>query len=207
MIAPNGVDLTCYRIVEKTAARQRLGLPKDSLIVLYTGSFQGWKGIETIIQAASDLASYHFYFVGGSEKNLRQLGFEGQISFNVHFAGKRDFKEMPLWHKSADVLLVTGTRKDEYSYYHTSPMKLFEYMAARTPIVASRTPAIEQVVSEREVFFHRPDDSDDLKKIIQFVFNNREEAQKRAQSVYRKAQELSWDSRAKKILGFIKERL
>ena len=207
LIAPNGVDFSRYAALLKISTRKQLELPESAKIIVYTGSFQGWKGLETIIRAAHDLASFQFYLVGGTEKDLRCLGFTGNISPNVHFKGKRDFKEMPLWHTSADVLLVTGTKKDEYSYNYTSPMKLFEYMAAQRPIVASQTPAIEQIVSEREVFFHEPDDSGDLKGVIEYIYKNPDQAYQRAQNAYRKAGEFSWDNRAKEILNFISERL
>ena len=163
--------------------------------------------METIIQAASQLPAIQFYFVGGREADLRRLGLRDKITANVHFAGKLDFTEMPLWHTAADVLLVTGTKNDDYSYHYTSPMKLFEYMAAKRPIVASRTPAIAQVVLDNEVFFHQPDNPHNLEMVIASVFNQPDQARRRAEQAYHKAEELSWDKRAERVLAFIRQRL
>lgn len=204
LVAPNGVDLSRYEGLDRISARKKLGLPEAAKIIVYTGSFQGWKGIETIIKAAKGLEQYHFYFAGGAEKDLKALGFIEPIPVNVHFAGKRDFKEMPLWHVAADILLVTGTKTDEYSYYHTSPMKLFEYLAARRPIVASRTPAILQVVSDQEIFFHTPDDAVDLRRALLAAARNPEA---KIEAAYCKAQELSWENRARRVVRFIQDRL
>lgn len=198
IVCPNGVDLDEDKSVDKNMARKKLSLPMDKKIVVYTGSFQDWKGIETIIESAKKLEDTLFYFVGGSKKE--------DLPENVRFVGWRDFKEMPLWRAAADILIATGTKKNEYSYLHTSPMKLFEYMASKRPIVASRTPAIGQIVSNREIFFHEPDNAQDLADKIRFVFENKKEADKRAESAYIKAGEYSWNTRAKKIINFIKDK-
>lgn len=197
LVCPNGVDLG-KKETDKRQARHKLGLTAGDKIVVYTGSLQGWKGIETIIEAGRRLPEIDFYFVGGSREEPLN---------NLHFMGFREHGEMPLWRAAADLLLVTGTRKDQYSYYHTSPMKLFEYLAAKRPIVASRTPAIEQVVSNQEVFFHEPDDAEDLAKTINQVFAEPETALKKIESAYRRARQYSWDQRAKTILNFISQPL
>lgn len=197
IVCSNGLDLE--ENYKKEEARKNLGIDLSKKMVVYTGSFQDWKGIETIIEAAKRLEGVLFYFVGG-RKN-------GDFPQNIYFMGMRNFKEMSLWRAAADVLIVTGTKKDEYSYFYTSPMKLFEYMGAKRPIIASRTPAIEQVVSDKEVFFHEPDNPQDLANKIKFVFENKEEVNKKIESAYIKAGEYTWENRAKKILKFIGKRI
>ena len=199
IVCPNGVDMGKNLIYDKKGAREKLGLDANKKIAVYTGSLQDWKGIETIIDSAKELKDILFYFVGGSKKV--------DLPENIRFMGWRDFKEMPLWRVSADVLLVTGTKKNEYSYLHTSPMKLFEYMASKRPIVASRTPAIEQIVSDKEVFFHEPDDSSDLAKQIKLVFENEQLAEEKSGLAYEKSKAYSWDNRAQKILYFMDSKL
>lgn len=204
IVCPNGVDLEKDFKGTKEEARKKLGLKIEDKLIIYTGSFLDWKGIETIIKAAEKLNNVVFYLVGGSEKDLKK---EAVLPSNVNLIGRRDFKEMTLWQVSADILVVTGTKKDEYSFFHTSPMKLFEYMGSKNPIIASRTPAIEQVVSEQEVFFHEPDNEQSLADQIQFVFDNLQIAQEKTESAYNKVKIFSWENRAKKILEFIKSKI
>lgn len=196
IVCPNGVDLKDSLGLTKEASCQKLELPLNKTIAVYTGSFLHWKGIETIIEAGKKLKDVEFYLVGGSKQELG----------NVHLVGHRDFKEMPLWRTAADVLIVTGTKKDKYSFYHTSPMKLFEYLAAGKPIVASETPAIKQVVTDKEVFFHEPDNPEDLKNVLEFILKNPAVVSDKIKQAYQKAEFYSWDNRAKKVLNFIKEK-
>lgn len=204
IVCPNGVDLEKDFKGTKEEARKKLGLKTEDKLIIYTGSFLDWKGIETFIKAAEKLNNVVFYLVGGSEKDLKK---EAILPSNVNLIGRRDFKEMTLWQVSADILVVTGTKKDEYSFFHTSPMKLFEYMGSKNPIIASRTPAIEQIVSEQEVFFHEPDNEQSLADQIQFVFDNLQIAQKKAELAYNKVKIFSWENRARKILEFIKSKI
>jgi glycosyltransferase involved in cell wall biosynthesis len=198
IICQNGLDLK--ENCGKEKARKKLGIDLSKKAVVYTGSFQDWKGIETIFNAAKELSDIEFYFVGFSREKL-------DLTDNVYLMGQREFKEMPLWRAAADILIVTGTKKDDYSFYYTSPMKLFEYMGAKKPIVASRTPAIEQVVSDKEVFFHEPDNAQDLADKIEYIFKNPEGAGKKSEFAYIKAREYTWNKRAKKILKFIEEKI
>jgi len=206
IVCPNGVDLEEDTEIDKTVSRQKLEIPVGAKAVVYTGSFQSWKGIETIVEAAKKLPAIDFYLVGGSVQELTQL-LSGPVPSRVHCLEARPHSEMPWWRAAADLLLVTGTKKDRYSYYHTSPMKLFEYLAARRPIVASRTPAIEQAVSDQEVFFCESDDVEDLAETIEEVFVHPELALKKAELAYGKARQYSWANRVRITLDFINQQL
>ena len=201
MVFPNGTDVK--EDIGKEKARQRLNLPKDQKIAVYTGGFIGWKGIETIIESAKSLDDIHFYFVGISEIDFKER--EVELSGNIHALGRKSHTDAKLFQSASDVLIVTGTKHDKYSYHHTSPMKLFEYMSARRPIVASKTPAIELVVDESKVFFHEPDDIDSFEEAVRSAFE--EDASKKIQNAFEYAKEISWDNRAKKVISFIKERI
>jgi glycosyltransferase involved in cell wall biosynthesis len=53
-----------------------------------------------------------------------------------------------MWQKAADALVLPNTAKEDISKYYTSPMKLFEYMASRRPIVATNIPSITEIINE-----------------------------------------------------------
>lgn len=203
---PNGYDAHFFSSPEeKDAARAGLGLPYDKKIALYVGKAYPWKGLETIVDAARLLPDVLFYFVGSTADDLRAIGVFGDQPENLVCMGHRELREIPRWLWAADVLLVSGTAGDPYSYRHTSPMKLFEYMAARRPIVASRTPAIEAVVSDEKVFFCRPDDAPDMAEKIAWVLAHQEEADKKCAHA---AENLfSWQARARGIRDFVLQHL
>jgi len=208
IVHSNGIDLKQFDIaVSYSEARQKLWLPLDRHIALYVGKVYDWKGMEILVDAAPNLdANTYLYLVGATESELHKIG-NGKLVANMVCVGQRDYKEIPLWLKAADVLLVLGTKQNEYSYYHTSPMKMFEYMASRTLIVASKTPAVMQAVSDAEVVFYEPDNSKDLAEKIRYVLQNSLETSEKINNAFAKVTNLTWQKRANSIINFITENI
>lgn len=205
LVHPNGIDLRQFGgSIGREAAREKLGLPKVAKIAMYLGKFYPWKGLEVLPSAAEEEKEVLFYLVGGTREEFIKITGKSILPPNLIFVGGRPYKEMPFWLAAADVFLALGTRNNEYSYAHTSPMKLFEYMASKRPIVASRTPANRQIVSEDEAIFYEPDNFSDLAKKIQYVLEHSDKLYSKIENAYRKVQSFSWDKRAESILKFLK---
>ena len=205
IVFPNGIDWEFFEGFNQSAARNRLNLPADKKIVLYSGKFYSWKGLEILVGLAQKLPlQVLLYLVGGEKKELENI-LKKEINLpNLVCVGQRDYKEMPWWLAAADVLLVLGTRQNEYSYLYTSPMKLFEYLASRRPIVASATPAVRQIISEEDAWFYEPDDAESLFQAVSEALT--EETSEKTENGFEKVKNFSWQKRAENILNLIKSR-
>ena len=205
IVEPNGVDLTAFAgEIDKVSARAQLGLPHDTPIVLYTGRFFEWKGLEIVPLAAAETPDIRWQIVGGDRAQFVHLT-EKSLPENLYFAGSRPHNEMSLWFAAADALIVLGTARDIQSYRYTSPMKLFEYLATGRPIIASCTPAIREIVSEQEVLFYEPDDVQDLAQRVHYAVTHSDELIPRTEAAIRLAEISSWRARAERIVRFMEE--
>jgi len=204
IVEPNGVDLSQFAHIDKQDAREKLGLPPDAKIVLYAGRFFEWKGLEILPKSASLTPSIQWRVVGGDKEDFKRL-IKEPLPDNMFFSGSRPHEEMSLWLASADALLVLGTIRDTQSYRYTSPMKLFEYLAVGRPIVASKTPAISEIVSGSEVLFYTPDDAKDMALVVQRAVTGGEEIMKKVESSKLLAGDSSWRARVERIVRFIGE--
>lgn len=202
IVEPNGVDASSFAPREQAQSRKELGLPLEKKIVLYTGRFFDWKGLEILPQAAVCTPNIVWYIVGGDEKQFKQFVKE-PLPNNIYFVGERPHKEMSAWLSAADALVVLGTKRDTQSYYYTSPMKLFEYFLSRRPIVASNTPAIRQIVSEREVFLYEPDSASDLAQKVAYATQMSDDVRAHIAAAEQKGKQFSWKARAERIAHFI----
>ncbi|MDP3770464.1 MAG: glycosyltransferase family 4 protein [bacterium] len=205
IVHPNGIDMSMFsHIPDQDSARNALQLPSDKTIIVYVGKFYEWKGLDVAIEAARVVdQNVDFYFVGGTQEELVHASGIREIPNNVHCVGHRTFTEIPIWLASADFCLVLGTKRNDYSYLHTSPMKFFEYMASNRPVIASRTPANTEIVSDAEVLMYEPDDVKDLAEKIHYALEHRKEMVERAERAYKKVNDFSWEKRAGSIIQFI----
>ena len=119
-------------------------------------------------------------------------------------AGYRPPSEIPLWLKAADVLVLPNSAKKDISKFYTSPMKLFEYMASKRPIVASNLPSLREILNkENAILLVEPDNPEALAQGIKQAMEDRNLVQTITQNAYDDVQNYTWEKRAEKILKFI----
>jgi glycosyltransferase involved in cell wall biosynthesis len=196
----NGVDLASFAGHERQAARSALALPEGPLVV-YTGHLYGWKGTDTLAEAARLVPSAQFYFVGGTQEDVADYRKRYADAPNCHFVGHRPHAEIPQWQAAADVLVLPNTAREPLSARYTSPMKLFEYLASGTAVVASRIPSITEVVSEESAYLVAPDAPEALAAGINEPLAHAEEREKRAHAARALAASFSWEARAKRLVA------
>ncbi len=202
---PNAVDLKDFDSkVTRDEARDKLQLPLDKNIVVYTGHLYGWKGANILANAAQELGSeYLVAFVGGIPEDVAHFKKLYGNCTNILIVGFRPHFEVPLWQKAADILVLPNTAKEKISNLYTSPMKLFEYAASKRPIVASRIPSITELVDDETVFFATPDDVHSLAETIKEASEKKELSEKRSAAAYVWVTEHTWGKRAKRITSFM----
>src|ERR1044071_10426309 len=92
----------------------------------------------------------------------------------VSLVGFKPHSEARLFQKAADVLVLPHSMKYLHSAYYTSPLKLFEYMAAGAPIVAAELPSIREVIKHGDNgWLVAPDDAGAVGGGIRHVLQDR----------------------------------
>ena len=205
---PNGTDIAEFASeISKKEAREKLSLEQNWKYIIYIGHFYSWKGVDTLI-ASSEFLKDKFakiILVGGTEQESLKLKDQSlKLGLNnIIFAGFRPRREILLWLKAADVLVLPNTAKEDISKFYTSPMKLFEYMASKRPIVASRIPSITEILNEENSFLAEPDNPQNFAENFEKAFADENFADSLARRAFQDVQKYSWDQRATNIVGFI----
>lgn len=199
---PNAVDVRDFDIdVTKREARSRLNIDHDHFLVVYTGHLYGWKGVDTLAQSVAYMPEHiRVVCVGGTETDVERMRSTYAHENRLQFIGHRPHTEIPLWQKAADILVLPNTGKQAISRFYTSPMKLFEYMASRTPIVASRIQSISELLNDKNALLFEPDNPQALAQAITAVESDMVHALKRAEQAYADVLDHTWLSRAKRII-------
>jgi glycosyltransferase involved in cell wall biosynthesis len=183
--------------------RERLGIPADRRILLYQGSIQEFRGIEESIEAVTLLDRCVLVVIGygyhrpALEEMVRRRGLDDR----VRFFGPIPNDELLYYTASADVGLCV-IRGQSLSYRWSMPNKLFEYMMAGIPIVASDFEEMGRVVREEGVgTVCDPDDPASIAAAVRAIVDD-PAAEARFRAATRVAiAKYNWDEEEKKLLA------
>lgn len=194
---PDGVRLTATRAFAELTHRARP-------IVTYAGHLYPWKGVDILLRALALSPELGGSIVGGHPGEsdlgrLSELASSLGLDDRVQFVGLVEPRSVPAILAEADVLVLPNT-KTAISDKYTSPLKLFEYMAAGKPIVASDLCAIREVLHEgRNAILVPPGEPEALAHALRMVVADRALARRLANQAFLDASQYGWDQRAERL--------
>ena len=181
----------------------------------YIGGLYPGKGMEIIIPLAKRCPDVNFHIVGGRESDITCWKLKTGILKNVFFHGFYPHARVIQFMKKMDVLLVPNLRSVRCNDGNTdigkwtSPLKLFEYMAAKKPILASDIEVLREVlVHEKNSVLCDPDDNEAWQAGLRRLLSDQELADRLTSKAFADLTEkYTWSKRAETLLDFIKSRL
>jgi glycosyltransferase involved in cell wall biosynthesis len=210
LIAPSSVDLEEFDQV-KTGVNID-GIKKDDFVFGYIGTLKTMnmeKGVSDCLTALTFLNdTYKFLVVGGEDDDLdyyRKMAQDLKVADMVIFIGKVPYSDVSRYSLSCNIFVAPYPENEHYSYF-MSPLKIFEYMASKRPIISTTLPSIQEVLKdEYNALLIPPSDPKALAEAIERLRGDTELARRISEQAYTDvAQHYTWDKRAKKIIDFIK---
>jgi glycosyltransferase involved in cell wall biosynthesis len=201
LLAHDGVNIDEY----KEISSYQFNSYKKKYIVLYTGSLFSWKGVHIIVDALRYLPDeIELVCIGGSGnylKDFKKYVEKSNNSDRILVIPHISKAELIDYVENSDVLVLPNSVKDKMNLY-TSPIKLFEYMASKRPIVASNISAIKEILNHNEnAFLFESDNPKDLALKIKNAINY--DCKKMVDNAYIQATKYTWNNRAETIASFI----
>jgi glycosyltransferase involved in cell wall biosynthesis len=145
--APGAGEIGALR--GRDGVRAELRLTASTPIVLYTGTFEAYQGLDLLFEAAVEVirlrADVRFLLAGGRRDQLEQARRElARLGLEQHviLAGERPAAEIPSLLDAADVLVSPRSRGTN------TPLKIYQYLRSGRPIVATRLLTHTQVLND-----------------------------------------------------------
>lgn len=205
LVAHDAIDGKAFlRKFEKESAKARLGVDFSKFIIMYIGALEDWKGYKLLLKASKILKSDFEIVIIGKFSSSQQIYMKKYP--RVKFMGFMPYRDLPKNQAAADLLVIPNSSKYEISRKYTSPLKLFAHLCSRRPLLVSDLPSLREVVSEREVFFFKPDNVRDFIRVVYEVRQNHSIVKAKTERAYEKAKEYTWEKRGKRIIEFIEEK-
>jgi glycosyltransferase involved in cell wall biosynthesis len=135
------------------AIRRQLGLDPTTPIVLYTGTFEAYQGLDLLFDSMAHVMTAQpnaqLVLAGGRPDQIaaaRAHAAAAGIAPAVVFAGQRPAEEIPAFLDAADVLVSPR------SLGTNTPLKIYQYLRSGRPIVATRLLTHTQVLDDDVAF-------------------------------------------------------
>jgi glycosyltransferase involved in cell wall biosynthesis len=137
-------------IEQAAAVRRTLGLPPATPMVLYTGTFEAYQGLDLLFDAMALVRRAHpdarLVLAGGKPDQVgraREQARSAGVDDVTVFAGERPAAEIPAYLRAADVLVSPRSRGTN------TPLKIYQYLRSGKPIVATRLLTHTQVLGDQ----------------------------------------------------------
>lgn len=142
------------------------------LNVGYVGSFYSGKGIDIILEVAKIMLECNFHLVGGTDDMISLYRKKYELD-NVFYYGHVNHKMVYKYINSFDICMLPNqnivnilNNKNSDIGKFTSPLKLFEYMAQKKPIIASNLPVLKEILNQKNSLLVDPTAPLEWKKAI-----------------------------------------
>jgi glycogen synthase len=199
----NGIDLEEYKKVERNAARKKYGI--EGRYILFVGRISRQKGITHLIDAVKYLPEDVKVVLCASSPDTPEILEEVEQKVKLYdniiwineMVKKEDLIEL---YSNAEVFVAP-------SIYEPFGIINLEAMACETPVVASATGGIKEVVVHEETgFLVEPGNSEELAKYINILLANKELAREFGKNGRKRVEEkFSWASIAKRTYEMYKD--
>ncbi len=202
-LAPCGVDLSAFRPLGREESRRQLGLNGDK-VLLYVGRIESLKGLELLVHTAAllDTGEPVRVLVVGDDNGqgrevgrLRQLAEKLRVDGAIHFVGRVDQEELPVYYSAADVCVVP-------SCYESFGLAALESMACGTPVVASRVGGLSTVVRHGSTGYLKSWRCPEaFANSLEMIISSKSLQHSMGLAARRRAEDLSWEKVAGQVAG------
>ncbi|OXS14097.1 glycosyl transferase family 1 [Zobellella denitrificans] len=191
------------KVEDNDRIRCELDLKESFPIVLYQGGLQPGRGLERLVKSAKRVAGAYFVFVGSGsiEVDLKTLVKSLGLESRVFFIPTVPLQELPHYTVSADIG-VQPIENTCLNHFTTDSNKLFEYVIAKLPIVASDLPEISRVVKRHDLgLLVRSGDEDELVTALIHLVESSKLRQRYSINAEKASKTLSWEEQEQELVA------
>ncbi len=204
-VLANGVDVAIFGApAAQQPARRMFGLAPESAVIAFAGTLRPWHGLDVAINALPALPGVVLAVAGDGpvratlELLARQLG----VAERIRWLGQLPQAQVRQLLAAADVAVAPYPALAGFGY---SPLKLYEYLAAGVPVVASDIGQVAEVLGGgRWGRLVPPGDPAALAEAVRSVLDDRVGSRALAGAARIMAlREHSWQARAEQVTAMI----
>lgn len=196
-------NIGTHNIAGQLANRNELGLPPGKIIILQGNGINIQRGAEEAVEAMQWVNDATLIIVGDGDviPQLKQQAKEQHLEHKVLFIPRQPPDRLIHYTRQASIGL-TLDKNTNLNYQFSLPNKLFDYINAGVPVLASRLPEIERIVAHYGIGdFIETHDPRHIAHKINSMFANDKAMHSYRQGLVKAASELTWENEEKILLA------
>ena len=189
-----------------SAAQNGRVWPQDGepVELMYVGKLHEERNVmaicRAVVQANTEGMNFVLHLVGGGEQAEELKDFANKTSGQVQFVGSVPHDDVPNQLRKAHVGVTSLPGADNIKFGASSPIKLFEYMAAGLPILATDNVCHTEVVEQGQyAFWVNGDQVDDVVEALRHLWQTRRQLENLGAEAAASAHDWTWQAAGKKL--------
>ena len=183
--------------------KSELGLPMDKhLLVLQGSGINIQRGAEELVQAMQYLDDCHLMIIGGGDvlPVLKQMVVDLNITDRVRFLPRMPYAKMMAYSQNAEFGFCLD-KDTNLNYRFSLPNKLFDFIQAGVPIIASHLTEIEKIIRKYDLgLFIENHDPKTIAATIHDGLSDTERIKAWKANLAQAAADLCWENEEQKLL-------
>ncbi len=191
----DAVDTEVFRPRPPQQGREALGIPHDLFVIAYLGLTNRYQGTDLLLDCIEilkrDGIKVFFLIMGFPDERYQIEAKKRSLSDMIHFTGKVDYAQAPLFLSAADIAITPKLSLTEANG------KIYNYMACGLPVVAFETPVNREALGDTGIYANYGDANDLAAKIAALASDSVTRSHLSAQTHDKATREHSWHARVK----------
>jgi glycosyltransferase involved in cell wall biosynthesis len=191
-----GIDIERFDPVTKSdTLRQHYGLTKEDIVLFFMGWLYQFSGLKEVASRLAQIDNHNLKLLivgeGDAYETLQQIREKHNLKDRIILTGKRPYQEIPEFIAASSICLLPSY-PDEKIMQDIVPIKMYEYMAMKKPVIATRLPGVMREFGEDNgvVYVDKPEDA--VTKAMELIQSDKiEELGQKARSF---VEAYSWES-------------
>lgn len=202
-----GVDFKRFNSdTDGDTIRNQYGLKKEDIVLFFMGWLYNFSGLKEVALELAEGKNYNLKLLivgeGDAYRKLQQIREKYNLQDRLILPGKKPYQEIPNFIAATNICLLPAY-PNEKIMHDIVPIKMYEYMAMKKPVITTKLPGIIKEFGEDNgvVYVDKPEHT--IAKATELLQSGRiEELGRKARSF---AERNSWDSITDEFEGILEE--